>query len=108
MQNVLLQMGLHLVSVDGMLIRRTNTYVLRCHACFKYTILNFIFCGNVWFSAIDLAFDIIRLANVFSFLFRFANNYFSFKFSKIFSIVFTLYRCQIGARIFTFYNYGFS
>lgn len=35
MQNVLLQMGLNLVSVDGKKIDRVKTWVLRCHACFK-------------------------------------------------------------------------
>jgi RNA-binding protein NOB1 len=36
MQNVLLQMGLKLVSVDGKRIERVKNWVLRCHACFKY------------------------------------------------------------------------
>jgi len=35
MQNVLLQMGLILLSVDGMQIRRLKSWVLRCAACFK-------------------------------------------------------------------------
>ncbi|KZT29241.1 hypothetical protein NEOLEDRAFT_1174963 [Neolentinus lepideus HHB14362 ss-1] len=35
MQNVLLQMGLSLVSVDGKKIDKVKTWVLRCHACFK-------------------------------------------------------------------------
>lgn len=35
MQNVLLQMNLILVSVDGMRIRRLKSWVLRCGACFK-------------------------------------------------------------------------
>ncbi len=35
MQNVLLQMGLSLVGVDGKRIERVKTWVLRCHACFK-------------------------------------------------------------------------
>jgi RNA-binding protein NOB1 len=35
MQNVLLQMGLNLVSVEGKRIQRVKTWVLRCHACFK-------------------------------------------------------------------------
>eukprot|EP00762_Andalucia_godoyi_P007644 ANDGO_07888.mRNA.1 20S-pre-rRNA D-site endonuclease nob1 len=34
MQNVLLQMNLRLVSVDGMRIRKVKQWVLRCHACF--------------------------------------------------------------------------
>ncbi|XP_006456832.1 hypothetical protein AGABI2DRAFT_188646 [Agaricus bisporus var. bisporus H97] len=35
MQNVLLQMGLDLVSVEGKRIQRVRNYVLRCHACYK-------------------------------------------------------------------------
>jgi RNA-binding protein NOB1 len=35
MQNVLLQMGLLLLSVDGMRIRRLKSWVYRCGACFK-------------------------------------------------------------------------
>ncbi|KAI0700707.1 Nin one binding Zn-ribbon like-domain-containing protein [Cytidiella melzeri] len=35
MQNVLLQMGLSLVGVEGKRIERVKTWVLRCHACFK-------------------------------------------------------------------------
>lgn len=35
MQNVLLQMGLSLVGVEGKKIERVKTWVLRCHACFK-------------------------------------------------------------------------
>lgn len=34
-QNVLIQMGLHVLSVNGMVIRQARNYVLRCHACFK-------------------------------------------------------------------------
>ncbi|XP_059569992.1 RNA-binding protein NOB1 isoform X2 [Alligator mississippiensis] len=37
MQNVLLQMGLHVLAVNGMLIRQARNYVLRCHGCFKTT-----------------------------------------------------------------------
>merc|ERR1712072_1034541 len=37
MQNVLLQMGLQVVSVDGMLVKRVKQYVLKCEACFKQT-----------------------------------------------------------------------
>jgi RNA-binding protein NOB1 len=36
MQNVLLQMGLNLIGVEGKRISRVKTWVLRCHACFKY------------------------------------------------------------------------
>ncbi|KAM4018698.1 RNA-binding protein NOB1 [Anomaloglossus baeobatrachus] len=47
MQNVLIQMGLHVLSVDGMLIRQTRNYVLRCHGCFKTTAdMTKLFCPN--------------------------------------------------------------
>ncbi|XP_067144807.1 RNA-binding protein NOB1 [Centruroides vittatus] len=47
MQNVLIQMGLKVVSVDGMQIRKVKTFILRCHACFKTTSdMNKIFCPN--------------------------------------------------------------
>ncbi|KIL70250.1 hypothetical protein M378DRAFT_156329 [Amanita muscaria Koide BX008] len=35
MQNVLLQMGLNLVSLEGRRIEKVKTWVLRCHACYK-------------------------------------------------------------------------
>lgn len=34
-QNVLLQMGLNVVSIDGIVVHETKTWVKRCHACFK-------------------------------------------------------------------------
>jgi len=34
-QNVLIQIGLHVLSVNGMLIKQARNYILRCHACFK-------------------------------------------------------------------------
>nr|CAG4638523.1 EOG090X07WR [Cyclestheria hislopi] len=37
MQNVLMQIGLHVVSLDGKLIREARTYILRCYACFHTT-----------------------------------------------------------------------
>lgn len=37
MQNVLIQMGFHVISLDGMLIREARSYVLKCHACFRLT-----------------------------------------------------------------------
>ena len=37
MQNVLKQMGLHLLSTDGLIIKQTKTWILRCYACFKTT-----------------------------------------------------------------------
>ncbi|KAJ2922094.1 hypothetical protein H1R20_g15003, partial [Candolleomyces eurysporus] len=35
MQNVLLQMGLNLVGLEGKRIEKVKTWVLRCHACYK-------------------------------------------------------------------------
>ncbi|XP_041506218.1 RNA-binding protein NOB1 [Microtus oregoni] len=47
MQNVLLQMGLHVLAVNGMLIREARSYILRCHGCFKTTSdMNRVFCGH--------------------------------------------------------------
>ncbi|GFN75130.1 RNA-binding protein nob1 [Plakobranchus ocellatus] len=37
MQNVLIQMGLNVLSVDGMLIKRAKSYVLRCFGCMRIT-----------------------------------------------------------------------
>uniref|UniRef100_A0A8D8VIB0 RNA-binding protein NOB1 n=1 Tax=Cacopsylla melanoneura TaxID=428564 RepID=A0A8D8VIB0_9HEMI len=37
MQNVLKQMGLNVVALDGRLIRQLRTFILRCYACFKTT-----------------------------------------------------------------------
>lgn len=49
-QNVLIQMGLNVISVDGMLIKRAKSYVLRCFSCMKITtnvLKEFCpFCGN--------------------------------------------------------------
>lgn len=36
MQNVLLQMDLSLVGMEGKKIQKVKTWVLRCHACFKW------------------------------------------------------------------------
>ncbi|XP_008516625.2 RNA-binding protein NOB1 isoform X2 [Equus przewalskii] len=47
MQNVLLQMGLHVLAVNGMLIREARSYILRCHGCFKTTSdMNRVFCSH--------------------------------------------------------------
>jgi len=35
MQNVLLQIGLEVVDIDGMVVKQTKQFVLKCHACFK-------------------------------------------------------------------------
>jgi len=45
MQNVLLKMKLGVLSADGLLIKSTRNYVLRCHACFAITkIMTKVFC----------------------------------------------------------------
>ncbi|XP_041917700.1 RNA-binding protein NOB1 isoform X1 [Alosa sapidissima] len=47
MQNVLIQIGLNVLSVNGMLIKQTRNYILRCHACFKTTTnMNKTFCPH--------------------------------------------------------------
>uniref|UniRef100_A0A1B6DT19 RNA-binding protein NOB1 n=2 Tax=Clastoptera arizonana TaxID=38151 RepID=A0A1B6DT19_9HEMI len=47
MQNVLKQIGLNVVSLDGRVIKQIRTYILRCYACFKTTsIMTKIFCPN--------------------------------------------------------------
>lgn len=35
MQNVLLQMGLHVLAENGVLILEARSYILHCHGCFK-------------------------------------------------------------------------
>ena len=37
MQNVLKQLHLNVLSTDGLLIKETKTWILRCYACFKTT-----------------------------------------------------------------------
>ncbi|GAA6222907.1 RNA-binding protein NOB1 [Lates japonicus] len=47
MQNVLVQIGLHVLSVNGMVIKQARNYILRCHACFKTTSnMNKVFCPH--------------------------------------------------------------
>eukprot|EP00069_Balaena_mysticetus_P006718 bmy_05312T0 len=47
MQNVLLQMGLHVLAVNGLLIREARSYILRCHGCFKTTSdMSRVFCAQ--------------------------------------------------------------
>lgn len=46
-QNVLKQMGLSVVTLDGLLIRQVRTFILRCYACFKTTsLMDRVFCPN--------------------------------------------------------------
>ncbi|KAJ3097590.1 putative protein serine/threonine kinase, partial [Physocladia obscura] len=47
MQNVLLQMNLKLISIDGLVIRHAKSWIMRCHACFKTTTdMSKIFCPS--------------------------------------------------------------
>lgn len=47
MQNVLKQMGLHVVTLDGKVIKQLRTFVLRCYACFKTTsVMTKLFCPS--------------------------------------------------------------
>ncbi|XP_070712712.1 RNA-binding protein NOB1 [Pempheris klunzingeri] len=47
MQNVLIQIGLHVLAVNGMLIKQARNYILRCHACFKTTsTMTKVFCSH--------------------------------------------------------------
>ena len=39
MQNILLQMNLKLVSIEGMRITKAKSWVLRCHACYKLSLI---------------------------------------------------------------------
>ncbi|KAG6798161.1 RNA-binding protein NOB1 [Apis mellifera caucasica] len=47
MQNVLKQIGLNVVALDGKIIKQMQTYILRCYACYKTTsIMTKIFCPS--------------------------------------------------------------
>ncbi|KAJ3018207.1 UNVERIFIED_CONTAM: Nin1 binding protein [Siphonaria sp. JEL0065] len=37
MQNVLLQMNLKLISIDGIVIKKAKSWIMRCHGCYKTT-----------------------------------------------------------------------
>ena len=46
-QNVLKQIGLSVLSVDGRQIQQLRSFILRCYACFKTTsIMTKVFCPN--------------------------------------------------------------
>ncbi|CAM9725411.1 unnamed protein product, partial [Choristocarpus tenellus] len=61
MQNVLLQVGLQLVSLDGMAIRNVKQWILRCAACFKTcTDMGRLFCpvcGNATLDRVSCSID---------------------------------------------------
>jgi len=47
MQNVILQMGLNLLSVDGLVIKQVKQFVLKCVACLNFTLdMEKIFCQH--------------------------------------------------------------
>jgi rRNA maturation endonuclease Nob1 len=61
MQNVLLQMGLPLLSVNGMTVNRVKQWILRCAACFKTTTdMSKLFCpicGNSTLEKVSCSVD---------------------------------------------------
>uniref|UniRef100_A0A7S1C2X8 Nin one binding (NOB1) Zn-ribbon-like domain-containing protein n=1 Tax=Bicosoecida sp. CB-2014 TaxID=1486930 RepID=A0A7S1C2X8_9STRA len=61
MQNVLLQMGLSLLTVDGRAIDRVKQWVLKCDACFKITTdMSKMFCpmcGNATLARLGVTLD---------------------------------------------------
>lgn len=61
MQNVLKQIGLNVVALDGRVIKQMRTFILRCHACFKTTsIMTKIFCpscGNKTLKKVAVSLD---------------------------------------------------
>ncbi|XP_011705852.1 PREDICTED: RNA-binding protein NOB1 [Wasmannia auropunctata] len=61
MQNVLMQMGLNVVSLDGRVIKQMRTFVFRCYACFKTTsVMTKIFCphcGNRTLKKVEVTLD---------------------------------------------------
>ena len=36
LKNVLIQIGIPVISVDGLLIKKARSYVLKCISCYKY------------------------------------------------------------------------
>jgi len=47
MQNVLIQMGLHVLSVEGRLIRQARSYIQKCFGCYKETHdMTRVFCAS--------------------------------------------------------------
>jgi RNA-binding protein NOB1 len=61
MQNVLMQMGLNVVSLEGKIIKQMRTFIFRCYACFKTTsIMTKIFCphcGNKTLKKVEVTLD---------------------------------------------------
>ncbi|XP_072753536.1 RNA-binding protein NOB1 [Anoplolepis gracilipes] len=61
MQNVLMQMGLNVVALDGRVIKQMRTFIFRCYACFKTTsIMTKVFCpycGNKTLKKVEITLD---------------------------------------------------
>ncbi|KAK3085277.1 hypothetical protein FSP39_000959 [Pinctada imbricata] len=61
MQNVLLQMGLNVISINGMLIKKAKSFVQRCFACMKVTTNMMIefcpHCGNNTLQKVSMSLD---------------------------------------------------
>ncbi|XP_011862818.1 PREDICTED: RNA-binding protein NOB1 [Vollenhovia emeryi] len=61
MQNVLMQMGLNVVALDGRVIKQMRTFIFRCYACFKTTsVMTKIFCphcGNRTLKKVEVTLD---------------------------------------------------
>lgn len=61
MQNILMQMGLNVVALDGRVIKQMRTFIFRCYACFKTTsIMTKIFCphcGNKTLKKVEVTLD---------------------------------------------------
>lgn len=61
MQNVLMQMGLNVVSLDGRVIKQMRTFIFRCYACFKTTsVMTKVFCpycGNKTLKKVEVILD---------------------------------------------------
>ncbi|XP_012540283.1 RNA-binding protein NOB1 [Monomorium pharaonis] len=61
MQNVLMQIGLNVVALDGRVIKQMRTFIFRCYACFKTTsVMTKIFCphcGNRTLKKVEVTLD---------------------------------------------------
>ncbi|XP_043481798.1 RNA-binding protein NOB1 [Leptopilina heterotoma] len=61
MQNVLMQIGLNIASLDGKVIKQMRTFILRCYACFRTTgIMTKVFCphcGNKTLKKVSISID---------------------------------------------------
>lgn len=54
MQNVLIQIGIPVLSVDGLLIKKPRSYVLRCITCMKVTTnMSKLFCPNCGYKSLE-------------------------------------------------------